>query len=112
MPHSLSCYQVRAKEIAFMMFDRVIFQCGNCKVLLDELENIGNRLDDANTIVNIDAALHQVIAVLNNALDQLNSNTPDQQLVDKVKGYILEQYHYDISIADIVSAVVRAALIQ
>ncbi|WP_369620212.1 helix-turn-helix transcriptional regulator [Pseudoalteromonas distincta] len=103
--NSLSCYQIRAKEIAFMMFDRVIFQCGNSKVLLDELENIGNRLDDANTIVNIDAALHHVITVLNHALDQLNSNTPDQQLVDKVKAYILEQYRHDISITDIVSAV-------
>ncbi|KDC54220.1 helix-turn-helix transcriptional regulator [Pseudoalteromonas sp. S3431] len=103
--NSLSCYQIRAKEIAFMIFDKVIFHCGNSKALLGELENIGNHLDDANTIINIDSALHQVITVLHHAINQLNSNTPDMQLVDKVKAYIIEQYHHDISIADIVSAV-------
>lgn len=102
--NSLNDYQLRSKEIAFMMFDRVIFHCGNSKVLLDELESIGNRLEDADTMSNIDLTLHQMISVLNQVFEQFESDTPDQQLVDKVKAYIIEQYQHDISIADIVIA--------
>ncbi|MDO6776162.1 MULTISPECIES: helix-turn-helix transcriptional regulator [unclassified Shewanella] len=103
--NTLSCYQHRAKEVAFMMFDQVIFHCGNNKYILDRLESAGNSLHSASSIADIDRILHHSVDMIATTVSQLSTGSPEQQLVDKVKVYILNRYHHDITVADIVSAV-------
>ncbi|WP_448246786.1 helix-turn-helix domain-containing protein [Thalassotalea agariperforans] len=99
-------YRTRAKEVLFMLFDSVIFQCGQAKTLITRLSQKGAELDRAQSIVEIDNIIIEESQFLADTVlsePEPRSET-DHQLIDSVKTYVLAHYHQDISINDLVKA--------
>ncbi|AWB65292.1 AraC family transcriptional regulator [Saccharobesus litoralis] len=101
----LVIYRSRAKEVLFMLYDSVIYKCGNGEELIIRLENKGQEIDNASDIHAIDAILVEETQFLTASEREIPDSLADKSLVDRIKSFILSQYHKDISISDIVDDV-------
>ncbi|MBU2870738.1 AraC family transcriptional regulator [Colwellia sp. E2M01] len=107
--NQVDTYQIRAKEILFMLFDSVIFQGNtvnnNIKSLLQQLEQQGQNIEKAPSIEDIDNIIFEQAYLLSQLKNKEPQNEADAALIDSIKQYILGHYDSNISINDVISVV-------
>ncbi|MCM2678969.1 helix-turn-helix transcriptional regulator [Echinimonas agarilytica] len=98
----LATYQIRAKEILFMMVDAVIFNSGSAAERIERLEQKRISISEAQTIHAISEILLVEAAHLTESFRSEPNAGAEKVLVDRIKSYILTHYHEDVSIRDVV----------
>ncbi|MGJ8692992.1 MAG: helix-turn-helix transcriptional regulator [Thalassotalea sp.] len=97
-------YRMRAKEVLFMLFDSVVYQCGNAEVLINRLAAIGEQLEQSSSIELIDKIILNESQFLAQSILTKPEGEVDKRLIDQIKAFVLAHYHTEISINDLVKA--------
>ncbi|KMT64226.1 helix-turn-helix transcriptional regulator [Catenovulum maritimum] len=98
---NLDTYKIRAKEIAFILFDAALYQGADYEGSMKQLETSGDNIDKANSLAEINQALLKHTHDLVNQLSQQNSQGVDNRIVEQIQACILSHYHKELNLETI-----------